>query len=97
MYKLLFQHLLYLTNESYPRGENRRGRGKGSRAVCFDYILCLFLWNFRFFLLFIVNPSNFPDAQILTTDVITFFFQWNRVETIKRLFKQKQRKLLQRD
>lgn len=75
MYKLLFQHLLYLTNESYPRGENRRGRGKGSRAVCFDYILCLFFrLAFVFFLLFIVNPSNFPDIQVLTTDVVTLFF-----------------------
>lgn len=49
---ILFQHLLYLTNESYPRGENRRGRGKGSRAVCL--FLFYFVLFFILYLLFMV-------------------------------------------
>ncbi|KAF0773593.1 DNA N6-methyl adenine demethylase [Aphis craccivora] len=37
--RFMSNHLLYLTNESYPRGENRRGRGKGSRALIFTFLL----------------------------------------------------------
>lgn len=50
MYELLFQHLLYLTNESYPRGENRRGRGKGTRAVRF--LFCVFYFYFIYFIVY---------------------------------------------